>query len=169
MRCADANVLDCSWGIGAKVANDSMRSAASTLAEYASKAGQADIDGYALWVMLPLCCTILCSYACTPVPTWFRFLCNFGCRTGDTAPNFAYGDLLVDDARSSISSLFLVHSCNNCFCQTLLHTRFNAVTCCVSNKHIRELIQLAMPKCLSGMLPWFADIEWCIGWSTLFM
>ncbi|DBA86245.1 hypothetical protein WJX77_008239 [Trebouxia sp. C0004] len=53
-----------SWGIGAKVANDSMRSAASTLAEYASKGGQADIDG-----------------------------------TGDTAPNFAYGDLLVDDAR----------------------------------------------------------------------
>lgn len=47
MRCADVKVPDCSWGIGAKVANDSMRSAASTLAEYASKGGQADIDGYA--------------------------------------------------------------------------------------------------------------------------
>ncbi len=103
MRCADANVLDCSWGIGAKVANDSMRSAASTLAEYASKGGQADIDGYAPWVMLPFCFTILRHSACAPVPTWFRFLCDFGCRTGDTAPNFAYGDLLVDDARSSSS------------------------------------------------------------------
>ena len=103
MRCADANVLDCSWGIGAKVANDSMRSAASTLAEYASKGGQADIDGYAPWVMLPFCFTILRRSARAPVPTWFRFLCDFSCRTGDTAPNFAYGDLLVDDARSSSS------------------------------------------------------------------
>jgi len=108
MRCADANVPDCSWGIGAKVANDSMRSAASTLAEYASKGGQADIDGYAPWVMLSLRCTVLCSNACAPAPTWFRFLCNFGCRTGDTAPNFAYGDLLVDDARSSSTSFVLV-------------------------------------------------------------
>jgi len=107
MRYADVKLHDCSWGIGAKVANDSMRSAASTLAEYASKGGQGDIDGYVPWVMLLLCCTILCSYACAPVPsTWFRFLYDFGCRTGDTAPNFAYGDLLVDDARSSSSSLF---------------------------------------------------------------
>ena len=35
----------CSWGIGAKVANDSMRSAAATLAEYASKGGQGDSEG----------------------------------------------------------------------------------------------------------------------------
>ena len=48
MRHAEIRVLDCSWGVGAKVANDTMRSAASTLAEYASKGGQADIDGYAL-------------------------------------------------------------------------------------------------------------------------
>ena len=47
MRHADVRVLDCSWGVGAKVANDTMRSAASMLAEYASKGGQADIDGYA--------------------------------------------------------------------------------------------------------------------------
>ena len=34
-----------SWGIGAKVANDSMRSAATTLAEYANKGGVGDRDG----------------------------------------------------------------------------------------------------------------------------
>ncbi len=71
MRFADVKVLDCSWGIGAKVANDSMRSAANTLAEYASKGGQADIDGYATWVMLSLRCTVLCSKPCAPAPTWF--------------------------------------------------------------------------------------------------
>lgn len=59
-----SNFLLQSWGIGAKVANDSMRSAAATLAEYASKGGQGDTDG-----------------------------------TGDTAPDFAYGDLLVENAR----------------------------------------------------------------------
>ena len=37
--------INCSWGIGAKVANDSMRSAAATLAEYASKGGEEDTDG----------------------------------------------------------------------------------------------------------------------------
>ncbi|KAL3157615.1 hypothetical protein ABBQ32_012066 [Trebouxia sp. C0010 RCD-2024] len=59
-----SNFLLQSWGIGAKVANDSTRSAVATLAEYASKGGQGDTEG-----------------------------------TGDSAPDFAYGDLLVEDAR----------------------------------------------------------------------
>lgn len=42
----DTFMLMCySWGIGAKVANDSMRSAATTLAEYANKGGVGDRDG----------------------------------------------------------------------------------------------------------------------------
>ena len=43
--CTFIILVYCSWGIGAKVANDSMRTAAATLAEYASKGGQGDVDG----------------------------------------------------------------------------------------------------------------------------
>ena len=44
LLCDDQFCVACSWGIGAKLANDSMHSAAAVLAEYASNGGQGDVD-----------------------------------------------------------------------------------------------------------------------------